>query len=102
MEGAPVREEEKLQLLDEKLVKFLEELHGDSESSFADMPFIAHYTSLPALENIIQTKEFWFSNPLLMNDKHEVTHFLGLAKNSLIMLEISKSTRPHNLKNDQR
>jgi Protein of unknown function (DUF2971) len=35
-------------------------------------PLLAHYTSLPALEKILQTEEVWFSNPLAMNDLDEV------------------------------
>lgn len=34
-------------------------------------PFLAHYTSLEALEKILATDEIWFSNPLFMNDLEE-------------------------------
>lgn len=36
-------------------------------------PFLAHYTSLESLENILENKEFWLSNPLDMNDWEEVS-----------------------------
>jgi hypothetical protein len=35
-------------------------------------PLLAHYTSLEALEKILQNNEVWFSNPLFMNDLDEV------------------------------
>lgn len=35
-------------------------------------PLLAHYTSIHTLEAILKNKEFWFSNPLYMNDLEEV------------------------------
>ncbi len=35
-------------------------------------PLLAHYTSIHTLEAILRNKEFWFSNPLYMNDLEEV------------------------------
>ena len=35
-------------------------------------PFLAHYTSLEALEGIVSTNQLWLSNPLFMNDLEEV------------------------------
>jgi len=35
-------------------------------------PLLAHYTSLDALEKILENNEVWFSNPLFMNDFEEV------------------------------
>jgi Protein of unknown function (DUF2971) len=53
-----------------------------STSLFADLeekdqyhiqkPFLAHYTSVDALEKILKSDEIWFSNPLFMNDLEEV------------------------------
>lgn len=42
-------------------------------------PILAHYTSLQTLEHIVKGKEFWLSNPLLMNDTQEVRQGLYLA-----------------------
>lgn len=35
-------------------------------------PLLAHYTSLPNLENILKNNQLWLSNPLFMNDIEEV------------------------------
>lgn len=35
-------------------------------------PHLAHYTSISALEEIVKNDEFWFSNPLNMNDWGEL------------------------------
>jgi Protein of unknown function (DUF2971) len=35
-------------------------------------PLLAHYTSINTLEAILKNREFWFSNPLYMNDLEEV------------------------------
>jgi len=37
-----------------------------------DRPLLAHYTSLEAVEQILKHHEFWFSNPLFMNDWEEM------------------------------
>ena len=34
--------------------------------------YLAHYCSTSVLENIIKTRQLWFSNPLFMNDLEEV------------------------------
>lgn len=44
----------------------------DSEDFPEKRPLLAHYTSLATLENILQSDEVWFSNPLVMNDMEEV------------------------------
>jgi hypothetical protein len=54
----------------------------DDEERLIDQdprPYLAHYTSTENLENILHGREFWFSNPLLMNDLHEVRHGLEVA-----------------------
>lgn len=38
----------------------------------AKRPMLAHYTSIQTFERIITNKEFWFSNPLFMNDLEEL------------------------------
>jgi len=35
-------------------------------------PLLAHYTTIPVLEKIIEKEEIWFSNPLFMNDLQEM------------------------------
>lgn len=35
-------------------------------------PLLAHYTSIKVMENILQSNEVWFSNPLFMNDLQEM------------------------------
>jgi len=43
------------------------------ELSFpAKRPLLAHYTSIQTFERIITTGQFWFSNPLFMNDLEEL------------------------------
>ncbi len=37
------------------------------------MPLLAHYTSIQTLEKILSNDEIWFSNPLFMNDRDEVS-----------------------------
>lgn len=39
---------------------------------FMKKPLLAHYTSLISIEKIVKGNELWFSNPLFMNDLHEV------------------------------
>ena len=47
-----------------------------------DPPLLAHYTSIPVLEKILRDKEIWLSNPLFMNDLHEMR--FGLNEGALI------------------
>lgn len=43
------------------------------ESSFPNTrPLLAHYTSMQTFEQIVTKEEFWFSNPLFMNDLEEL------------------------------
>ena len=45
----------------------------DEESEFPDKtPLLAHYTSTHTFECIVNREEFWFSNPLNMNDSDEL------------------------------
>ena len=38
----------------------------------ANPPLLAHYTSIPVLEKILQEETIWLSNPLFMNDIQEM------------------------------
>lgn len=44
-------------------------------------PLFAHYTSISAFESIIKSQEIWFSNPVYMNDLHELLHGTNLGVN---------------------
>jgi len=44
----------------------------DEEQFFNKKPYLAHYTSIEVLEQILLNDEVWFSNPLFMNDKEEL------------------------------
>jgi hypothetical protein len=48
---------------------------------------MAHYTSISALENIVRSKELWFSNPLIMNDREEMS--FGIFHATRILREAS-------------
>jgi hypothetical protein len=47
--------------------------------SAAQLPLLAHYTSILTLERIAQTGEIWFSNPLYMNDVDELRYGMNLG-----------------------
>ena len=40
---------------------------------------LAHYTSVPTIEQILRTNQVWFSNPLYMNDMQEMRAGISLA-----------------------
>lgn len=42
-------------------------------------PLLSHYTSLKAIDLILQSGEIWFSNPLYMNDYEELRYGIQLA-----------------------
>ncbi|MFY9288465.1 MAG: DUF2971 domain-containing protein [Alphaproteobacteria bacterium] len=42
------------------------------EALFSKKPLLAHYTSIPIMEQIFKNNEIWMSNPLFMNDHEEV------------------------------
>jgi Protein of unknown function (DUF2971) len=46
-------------------------------------PLLAHYTSISTLASIVQNKEVWFSNPLLMNDHEELRFGIGNAMRAI-------------------
>src|SRR6185437_9614412 len=70
----------------------------------ADPPLLAHYTSIQVLEKILRDEEFWFSNPLFMNDLQEMRFGLNegarLFGNASI-LEDAAGTKERALKLDQ-
>ncbi len=40
---------------------------------------LAHYSSVPFIEQILRSNQFWFSNPLFMNDMQEMRAGTSLA-----------------------
>lgn len=68
---------------DEQIYEQFNPLFSDvaDEADFpAKRPLLAHYTSIPNLERILESEEVWFSNPLVMNDLEEVR--FGLLRGS--------------------
>jgi hypothetical protein len=60
---------------DEAISTLFQVLYSDipqEDQFYVAKPLLAHYTSLEALEKILQNNEIWFSNPLFMNDLEEV------------------------------
>ena len=53
------------------------------EPAPGELPLLAHYTSINALERIAQTGEIWFSNPLYMNDVDELRYGMNLGLRAL-------------------
>lgn len=47
-------------------------------------PLLAHYTSISTLEAILKNKEFWFSNPLIMNDLEELRFGINKGRDALM------------------
>lgn len=62
----------------------------EDELSFpSSRPLLAHYTSIQTFEQIVTKEQFWFSNPLFMNDLEELRFGMNegaseLHKNSAI------------------
>jgi hypothetical protein len=49
------------------IANLFQELYSDipeEDEFYVTKPLLAHYTSLEALERILQSNEVWFSNPL--------------------------------------
>lgn len=60
---------------DEKYDMFVSVLYKDlrEDDQFYNIkPYLAHYTTLQNLENILYSREIWLSNPLFMNDLEEI------------------------------
>jgi hypothetical protein len=53
--------------------------------------YMAHYTSLYALEKIIERNEIWFSNPLFMNDQEEMRFGISEVRR---ILELASAGSP--------
>jgi hypothetical protein len=51
----------------------------NADSLTEEPPLLAHYTSIQVMENILQSSEVWFSNPLFMNDLQEMRFGLNLG-----------------------
>lgn len=65
----------------------------DEDETFREeRPLLAHYTSLEVVQSIIANNEFWFSNPLLMNDLEEVMYGLKEARSLVIGSDIIRKT----------
>lgn len=64
---------------EQETLSIFQPLWGDIEQreTFPQVrPHLAHYTSIPTLENIVANDELWFSNPLNMNDFGELRFVL--------------------------
>ncbi len=71
----------------DELIKTLMVLWNDIDPATVlrkNAPLLAHYTSVDALEKIIQSKEVWLSNPLNMNDYEEMRFGIGLGYQAFI------------------
>lgn len=64
--------------LEELWVDFQEELSFPSSR-----PLLAHYTSIQTFEQIVTKEQFWFSNPLFMNDLEELQFGMNEGANEL-------------------
>lgn len=54
----------------------------DKKKQFPNVnPYVLHYTSLEVAEKILSNKEIWLSNPLFMNDHHELAFGIVEAEN---------------------
>ena len=69
----------KHQTIIKSLFKDLE--NGEDFSS----KYLAHYTSISNIEDILKTKEIWFSNPLLMNDRKELRFGILESRNKIYL-----------------
>jgi hypothetical protein len=72
-------------------------LFSPLESDFTNMatiadrpPYLAHYTSLAVLEQIIKNNEIWFSHPFFMNDLQEMR--FGIVEGTKIFYELSRGS----------
>lgn len=50
-------------------------------------PLLAHYTSIQTFEQIVTKEQFWFSNPLFMNDLEELQFGMNEGANELHQCE---------------
>jgi hypothetical protein len=50
---------------------------------FNAQPLLAHYTTIETIEQIVRSKQMWFSNPLYMNDIEEVGFGLIEGENAI-------------------
>ena len=54
--------------------------------------YLAHYTSISNIENILDSEEIWFSNPLLMNDRQELRFGIFESRNKVYLHEDLKKS----------
>jgi hypothetical protein len=72
-----------------KFLPIFEDLkHGDFPS---ERPLLAHYTTIQTFEQIVTNNEFWFSNPLFMNDFEEVR--FGVEQGNQIVMNNAEIAR---------
>ncbi|WP_420102521.1 DUF2971 domain-containing protein [Bosea sp. (in: a-proteobacteria)] len=57
---------------------------SDQDEYWNKKPLLAHYTSLGNLESILRTRELWFANPTLMNDREELEFGLQQGMNAIV------------------
>lgn len=57
---------------------------NDHRNWLKDNPLLAHYTSISVLEQIMRNNEIWMSNPLFMNDLHELRFGLSQGRDCFI------------------
>lgn len=54
---------------------------------------ISHYTTLPGLKAIIESKRLWASNASFLNDRAELIHALQASKKAIAMLSSKKALK---------
>ena len=63
----------------------------EEELSFpTSRPLLAHYTSIQTFEQIVTKEQFWFSNPLFMNDLEELRFGMNEGANELLRNKTSR------------
>jgi Protein of unknown function (DUF2971) len=68
-------------LFNELYTKLLDDI-DESQGFPSKRPLLAHYTSIAVLEQILLTKQIWFSNPLAMNDHEEMVFGMTTGANA--------------------
>lgn len=63
----------------------------DRNQFFQIRPLLAHYTTMFAFEQIVKNNEFWFGNPLFMNDLEEVR--FGINEGTRLLVESPEIAR---------
>ena len=75
---------------------FFTPLYEDLTSIVGLKKLLAHYTSMEVLERILSNDELWCSNPLHMNDQHEVSFGILNGIDAVRQSDVLKQTlNPH-------